>query len=198
MVFCWLFQISLPADCHTPPSLRDTSPVSGEEPVPQALPLNQGIFLHGSPLRQEGVAVRPRGYAYASSGNVGCATSFNSIQLSKIKAPPEAALRPRRGLGRAANSVPLSAGGHMSPHVLKRGVLAGQSHCRLNFFQSAVKSCLRHPQFRPSLAVENVTRKGSVTLRKPAQDRFDHIGRRVRATVAYARARVRGRSKRDS
>ena len=47
--FCWLFQISLPADCHTPPSLRDTSPVSGEDPVPQALPLNQGISLPGSP-----------------------------------------------------------------------------------------------------------------------------------------------------
>ena len=59
------------------------------------------------------------------SGNVGCATSFRSVQLSKIKVyglrlSPAHLLTPQ-GLGRAADSVPLSAGGHMSPHVLKRG-----------------------------------------------------------------------------
>ena len=55
------------------------------------------------------------------SGNVGCATSFRSVQLSKIKVyglrlSPAHLLTPQ-GLGRAADSVPLSAGGHMSPHL---------------------------------------------------------------------------------
>ena len=36
-----------------------------------------------------------------------------TVQLSKINAP--------KGLGRAANSVPLGARRHMPPHVLKRG-----------------------------------------------------------------------------
>ena len=118
--FCDRFAARPSASANPTPSARANPgtppPVSGEEPVPQALPLNQGISLHGSPPETGGVAVRPRGYAYASSGNVGCATSFSPIQLSKIKAPPEAAMRLRRGLGRAANSVPLNARRNMSPH----------------------------------------------------------------------------------
>ena len=44
-----------------------------------------------------------------SSSDGGCAPSFSTIQLSKINAP--------KGLGRAADSVPLNADGHMSPHL---------------------------------------------------------------------------------
>ena len=74
------------------------------------------------------------------SGNVGCATSFRSVQLSKIKVyglrlSPAHLLTPQgsrledfltlspahlltpQGLGRAADSVPLNADGHMSPHL---------------------------------------------------------------------------------
>ncbi len=102
---------------------------------------------------------------------------FDSVVKDQCRL--EAALRLRRGLGRAADSVPLKRRWQHAPSCLKGGFLVGQSHCRLNFFQSAVESCLRHPQFRPSFALENVTCEGFVALRKPAQGRFDHIGRRL-------------------
>ena len=98
------------------------------------------------------------------------------VQLSKIDA--------LAGLGRVANSVSLKRWRPNAPSCLKARVFRGSVSLLTDFFQSAVKSCFRHPHFLPSFAVENVKHKGFVALRKQFQRFFKHILRQSNAAVA--------------